>query len=183
MSRRMKIQMAEGLLVRTSASADLAAIEALYPEAFPEEDLLPLVRELLGETAMAQSLVSVVEGRIVGHAAFTRCGDLGDGLKTSLLGPVAVAPLCQRRGVGGRMICSGFQRLEEEGVDRVFVLGDPAYYGRFGFQADASVEPPYPLPAEWVGAWQSKPLSGSVQTCAGTLSVPAPWRHPELWAD
>ena len=175
--------MAEELLIRTSESADLAAIEALYPEAFPEEDLLPLVRELLQETAMVISLMGVIDVQVVGHAIFTRCGDLGNGLKTALLGPVAVAQCFQRQGVGGGMIRAGFQRLEEEGVDRVFVLGDPTYYGRFGFQADSLVYPPYPLPEEWAGAWQSKPLGGSLQTCAGTLSVPAPWRHPALWAD
>lgn len=175
--------MAENLLIRASESSDLVAIEALYPEAFPEEDLLPLVRELLNGTAVAISLVGSIDAQVVGHAVFTRCGDLGNGLKTALLGPVAVAPRCQRQGVGGGMIRAGLQRLEEEGVTRVFVLGAPAYYGRFGFQADSLVDPPYPLPEEWAGAWQSKPLGGSLQTCAGTLSVPAPWRHPALWAD
>ena len=175
--------MTEKLLIRNSVSADVAAVEALYPEAFPEENLLPLIRELLNETAVVISLVGVIDAQVVGHAVFTRCGDLGNGLRTALLGPVAVAQHCQRQGVGGGMIQAGFQRLEEEGVNRVFVLGAPAYYGRFGFQADSLVEPPYPLPAEWAAAWQSKPLGGSLQSCAGRLSVPAPWRHPALWAD
>lgn len=175
--------MTEKLLIRNSVSADVATIEALYPEAFPEENLLPLIRELLNGTAVVISLVGVIDAQVVGHAVFTKCGDLGNGLRTALLGPVAVAQRFQKQGVGGGMIRAGFQRLEEEGVSRVFVLGDPAYYSRFGFQADLLVEPPYPLPAEWAAAWQSKPLGRSSQTCAGTLSVPAPWRHPALWAD
>lgn len=175
--------MTEKLLIRTSVSADLAAIETLYPEAFPEEDLLPLVRELLTEAVTVISFMGVIDTRVVGHAVFTRCGDLGNGLSTALLGPVAVAPRFQRRGVGGTMIRAGFQQLEEEGVNRVFVLGDPAYYGRFGFQQDALVETPCPIPAEWAGAWQSRPLGESSKLCAGKLSVPAPWRQAALWTD
>lgn len=174
--------MTEKLLVRNSVDADVAVIEALYPEAFPEEDLLPLVRELLNEAVMVTSLVGVINTRVVGHAFFTRCGDLVNGLRTALLGPVAVAPHFQRQGIGAGMILSGFQRLEQEGVNRIFVLGDPAYYGRFGFQQDSLVDTPCPIPAEWSSAWQSTPLGESSEPCAGKLNVPAPWRHPGLWA-
>ena len=170
------------MLVRTSVSADAAAIDALYPDAFPEEDLLPLVRKLLSEPTMVLSLVGVMDARVVGHACFTRCGDLGNGLSTALLGPVAVAPGSQKQGVGGSMIKAGFQELEKEGVSRLFVLGDPAYYGRFGFKQDSLVETPCPIPAEWGSAWQSRLLGESSAPCAGKLTVPEPWRQPGLWA-
>ena len=64
----------------------------------------------------------------------------------------------------------------------VCVLGDPAYYGRFGFEPDDRVAPPYPLPQEWRSAWQSLSLCGNDRPARGTLSVPPPWRQPALWA-
>ena len=74
------------------------------------------------------------------------------------------------------------QRLEKNGPRHVYVLGDPAYYGRFGFRAESDVAPPYPLPAEWRGAWQSLTLGRDTPTLQGSLRVPPPWRRPELWA-
>ena len=44
------------------------------------------------------------------------------------------------------------------------------------------VEPPYPLPAEWTGAWQSRDLGNATTRCAGKLSVPSQWLQPTLWA-
>ena len=64
----------ERIEIRESVPGDLAAIELLYPEAFPEEDLLPLVRELLEETAVVFSLVGIVESSVVGNGIFTTCG-------------------------------------------------------------------------------------------------------------
>ncbi len=74
------------------------------------------------------------------------------------------------------------KRLEESGVDLVCVLGDPAYYRRLGFAPERHVAPPYPLPGEWAGAWQSQHPSGAAVPQPGTLIVPAQWRRPALWA-
>lgn len=174
--------MSEKFDIRESGRADSAAIEALYSEAFPDEDLLPLVRDLLSDAAVALSLVGTMNTRVVGHAIFTRCGVVGCGLSASLLGPLAVAPAWQKQGVGSAIVHAGLRRLEDEGTDRVFVLGDPAYYGRFGFIPESSVEPPFPLPAEWAGAWRSKDLCETTLSCAGKLSVPRQWLQPALWA-
>lgn len=160
---------------------DTAGIESLYPQAFPDEDLVPLVRRLLGELPIATSLVAAVDSRIVGHAIFTSCTVEGSDRKVVLLGPLAVAPTEQRKGIGSALVEAGIECARESGADVVCVLGDPAYYGRLGFAAEALIESPYPLPPEWAGAWQSRYLTGPAQPGAGTLIVPRPWRDPALW--
>ena len=168
--------------IREGVRRELTSIEALYPDAFPDEDLLPLVRELLQEGPVALSLVGIVSSSLVGHAIFTTCGVAGSSDEVALLGPLAVARAWQRQGIGSAIVRAGLQRLENVGVTQVYVLGDPAYYRRLGFLPETRVVPPYPLPAEWHGAWQSKSLRGAKPPRGGMLSVPRSWRQPALWA-
>ena len=170
------------LAIRESDHDDLAAIEALYPETFPDEDLVPLVRDLLHDAEIVLSLVGVIDLQLVGHVIFTRCGVYESGVKASLLGPLAVAPGWQRQGIGSAIVRAGLRRLEEAGVGLVCVLGDPKYYSRLGFAPETRVEPPYRLPDEWHGAWQSQYLDDSAEPVAGKLIVPAQWLQPSLWA-
>lgn len=174
--------MPDTLELRRSSAADHAAIESLYPAAFPDEDLVPLVAELLQETDSVISLVATSDLKVVGNVIFTRCGVEGTSLKAALLAPLAVAPARQRSGIGSALVRAGVEELGAAGTDIVLVLGDPAYYGRLGFVPEELVEPPYRLPAEWAGAWQSLVLTGAAARRAGMLAVPAPWRRPALWA-
>jgi putative acetyltransferase len=174
--------MIEEIEIRESLSRDVISIEKLYPDAFPDEDLLPLVRALLGEGPSVLSLVGIIDRALAGHVIFTTCGIVGSTDKVSLLGPLAVASAWQRRGVGGALVRAGLQRLENSGVIQVYVLGDPAYYQRFGFAPEAGVSPPYPLPVDWQGAWQSVSLSPAERPPRGKLRVPRHWRHRALWA-
>ena len=168
--------------IRNSRTDDWAALESLYPQAFPDEDLLPLLRDLLHDAVNVISLVATIAAEPAGHVIFTRCGVVGDGVTVALLGPLAVAPAQQKQGVGSALVRAGLGRLEDEDVALVCVLGDPAYYGRFGFRTESSLEPPYPLPAEWQSAWQSRCIATGATPCTGKLDVPGPWRKPELWA-
>lgn len=171
-----------GIDVREGGQSERALIEALYPKAFPDEDLLPLVRDLLGEDAGVLSLVGLAGEALAGHVLFTTCGIVGRADSVALLGPLAVDPDRQRRGIGSALIRAGLRHLEDTSTIRVCVLGDPAYYGRFGFQAEDDVTPPYPLPNEWCGAWQSLDLDRSKPPLRGRLAVPKPWRPHALWA-
>ncbi|WP_137123898.1 GNAT family N-acetyltransferase [Roseomonas sp. HF4] len=148
--------MQPGVVIRPAAETDDLA--ALYAAAFPREDLVPLVRALAGRGDVL-SIVALAGDDLAGHVAFTRCRVTGRADSVALLGPLAVAPARQRQGIGGALLREGLRRLAAEGVARVLVLGDPAYYGRFGFRPDAAVAPPI----------------------AGTLDVPAPWRDRALW--
>jgi len=174
--------MIDKIEIRESAPNDVASIEALYPEAFPDEDLLPLVGELLGQAPIVLSLVAIADNAVAGHVIFTTCGVVGKTEKLALLGPLAVAPARQRQGIGDAIVREGFRRVEGAGASEVYVLGDPAYYRRFGFEPSFGVTPPYPLPEEWRGAWQSLSLRGDAPRLRGELCVPQPWRQPALWA-
>ena len=112
---------------------------------------------------------------------FTRCKIIGDDISASLLGPLAVAPAFHGQGIGSELVRAGIKELETMGVSRLFVLGDPAFYGRFGFRPDTHVETPFPLPPEWDTAWQSLGL-GDATPHSGKLSVSPQWNQPSLWA-
>ena len=174
-------KMSKKLKIRESRPSELAEIEALYAEAFPDEDLLPLVRDLLNDAVVATSLVGVIDSRIVGNAILTKCGVASCCVNAALLGPVAVAPVWQRQGIGSSIVRAGLRQMEDAGVHRVYVLGDPVYYGRLGFLAESLVEPPFPLPSEWGGAWQSQALGENTTSYRGKLSVPPQWLQPALW--
>ncbi len=168
--------------IRESNTGDIDAIVSMYPLAFPDEDLVPVVRELLAAPEIALSLVALIDDQVVGHVIFTTCAVEGNDLKASLLAPLAVAPEFQRQGIGSAIVNNGLKRLADSSVDGVFVLGDPAYYSRLGFSPDSQVQPPYPLPAEWYDAWQSQYLNDAAQSGAGKLAVPSQWLDPALWA-
>ena len=170
--------------LRSSTTADQAGIESIYPLAFPGEDLVPVLRDLWQEPEKILSLVAVSDGVLVGHVMFTR-GSLGsDTIPMALLAPIAVHPDMQSKGLGSALIREGFRRLKEEGVVGVCVLGDPAYYSRFGFEATADIAPPYSPedpPEQWLGAWRAIALNGSLDGLEGRLCLPAAWNHEELW--
>jgi putative acetyltransferase len=174
--------MSDKLEIRESRLEEFAAIESLYPEAFPDEDLIPLVRDLLNDAMVAMSLVGTIDTQIVGHVIFTRCSVVGDSINASLLGPLVVASAWHRNGIGSAIVQAGFRQLENAGVGRVYVLGDPAFYERLGFLPDSLVEPPFPLPPDWDGAWQSRSLGETTTPCTGKLSVPRQWLQPSLWS-
>lgn len=174
--------MAGPIAFRESLPADGAALERLYAAAFPAEDLLPLLRALLSEGPSVLSLVAMDGATLVGHVALTLCGIAGTSGEVALLGPLAVTPERQRQGLGSALVHEGLRRLRSRGVVQVHVLGDPAYYRRFGFRTDAGVAPPYPLPQAWREAWQTLSLRSDAPPLRGRLRVPQPWRRRALWA-
>ena len=167
--------------IREGLSSDFAKIERLYPDAFPDEELRPLVKALLQDTPDVLSLVAAAGSDLLGHVVFTLCSAAGGSGSVALLGPLAVATAHQKRGIGSALVRAGLDRLRATEVGQVFVLGDPAYYGRFGFEAEPSLAPPFPLPEEWREAWQSIALRSSAPRLQGTLSVPPAWNEPTLW--
>ena len=73
----------------------------------------------------------------------------------ALLVPLGIIPSYQRRGLGASLIQAELETLEASGTRQVFVLGNPAYYGRFGFRTESAIRPLYALLEEGESAWQS----------------------------
>ena len=166
--------------IDTASAADLGALTALYRAAFPDEDLVPLVGQLLMHSAATHWVVR--NGRtIIAHIGVTACGLEEDAsAHLAILGPVAVHPDHQRSGLGRALIRHGLAEAAAAGMAKTLVLGNPDYYGRSGFTEEMGVATPYPLPDEWVGAWQSIEHTDNAPT--GKLSVPVPWQNEGLWA-
>lgn len=123
------------LEIRDETEADRPAIRAIHVAAFPGPDEAALVDRLRADGDLVLSLVAVESEGIVGHIAFSR---MTAPFRALGLAPVAVRPDRQHRGTGGRLILAGLERARAGGWDCVFVLGDNAYYERFGFSCEAA---------------------------------------------
>lgn len=132
------------MIIRPEHPLDIPAIRALITAAFagaPHSSgtEAAIVDALRNARALALSLVAVDEEEVIGHAAFSPVAIDGQAGSWFGLGPVAVRPDRQRGGVGRTLIAEGLRQLRERGAKGCVVLGDPAYYGRFGFRADPAL--------------------------------------------
>ena len=131
------------MILRPETETDRAAIGALTAAAFgghPHSDgSEPRIIDALRDAdALSLSLVAEVDGQVVGHAAFSPVEWPGEGDWFGL-GPVSVRPDRQGKGIGGELIRHGLDLLRSQDAGGCVVLGDPAYYGRFGFEHDAGL--------------------------------------------
>jgi putative acetyltransferase len=119
------------MIVRSEAPGDVVAIRVVDEAAFGRSAEARLVDDLRAAGDSVFSLVAVEGETVIGHAMFSR---LKAPFPALALGPVAVPPDRQRMGVGSRLIREGIARSEAAGWLGIFVLGDPAFYRRFGFE-------------------------------------------------
>ena len=140
-------------IIRDEQPDDHAAIHGLTQRAFApmpfaagdEQDLIDALRDAGG---LSLSLVAILDGKLVGHIAFSpattedrRSGWYG-------LGPVSVDPGLQKLGIGSALINAGIQRLAAVGASGFILTGNPTYYSRFGFRSWPDLCPPED-PAEY----------------------------------
>jgi putative acetyltransferase len=120
-------------MIRPATASDLPAILDLLRAAFqPGEYEAALVRRLLENGRALHHWVALREGEIVGHICYSHAYD-GEGRRIGWhLAPLAVRPGWQRRGIGAELARHSLESAELAD-SAVFVLGDPAYYTRFGF--------------------------------------------------
>ena len=174
--------MLPSLTTRPGEPGDWPDLRTLYAETFTEEELLPVVEALLADDRFGVcSLVALSDGKVVGHIAMTPCGVGETADAAALLGPLGVRPDAQGQGAGSALVRAGCEAMVDRGFSQVLVLGDPAYYGRFGFRPERDVTPPCPIPDAWKDAWQSMATGAGCTQAKGTLQVPPPWRDPTLW--
>lgn len=125
--------------IRSEQPADHEALDRLLTEAFGGEDEARLVRRLRADGDLSLSLVATAGGAVLGHLALSPI--TGD-RPALALAPVAVTPKAQRLGIGGALIRAA---IDHAAGTPIVLLGDPAYYCRFGF-APADLDSPYAGP-------------------------------------
>jgi putative acetyltransferase len=130
------------LNIRGETDRDKEAIRALHLHCFPTADEADLVDQLRQDGDITLSLISETADCLTGHALFSR---MKAPFRALGLGPVAVFPEWREQGIAARLIETGLAQAAGAGWEAVFVLGNPDYYGRFGFDAAlaAGFQSPY----------------------------------------
>jgi putative acetyltransferase len=118
------------MIIRSEEPADRPAVRTVLEAAFPTPAEAQLVDQLRADGDAEISLVAIDDDVVVGHVMFSR---MTAGFRALGLGPVAVLPTRQRSGVGSLLIGQGLARADADRWKIVFVLGNPAFYRRFGF--------------------------------------------------
>ena len=127
------------VIIRDETEADIAAIAGVTIAAFETLEISNhteqfIIEALRTANALTVSLVAELDGRVIGHIAFSPV-TISDGTPGWYgLGPVSVAPEYQRRGIGKALIQEGLSRLRSLGAAGCCLVGHPDYYRKFGFK-------------------------------------------------
>ena len=127
------------IVIRSETDADVSAIAEVTAAAFKTLAISDhteqfIIEALRAARALTVSLVAEVDGRVVGHIAFSPV-TISDGTRHWYgLGPVSVLPEYQRQGIGKALIQEGLARLKEMNAKGCCLVGHPGYYRKFGFE-------------------------------------------------
>lgn len=122
------------VVVRAETVDDLALVREVNVEAFESKTEADLVDRLRGVARPVVSLVATVDGAIAGHILFSPVTLANhEDLNLMGLGPMAVLPKHQRRGIGSALVREGLGRCVQLGRSACVVLGHRDFYPRFGF--------------------------------------------------
>jgi len=123
------------ITIRQERPVDASAREALLDVAYGSERHAKPSAKLRKGRLPAAALVAVERGRIVGTL---RCWpvEAGHGRPALLLGPLAVHPAAQKRGIGSALMRRAIADAGRAGHKAILLVGDASFYGRFGFTAE-----------------------------------------------
>jgi len=130
--------MNQNIIIRDETPKDVLAITDVTVAAFATLEISQhteqfIIEALRAARALTVSLVAELEGRVVGHIAFSPL-NVPDGASGWFgLGPVSVLPEFQRQGIGGALIREGIARVKAFGAKGCCLVGHPEYYRQFGF--------------------------------------------------
>jgi len=128
-----------GISVRKERDGDILSIRRVTEFAFKDAEYSSqaeqwIVEALRKNHALTVSLVAELDGSVLGHVAISPV-TISDGTKNWYgLGPISVLPAYQNRGIGSLLIQKALLELEAIHAEGCVVLGEPGYYGRFGFK-------------------------------------------------
>ncbi|MEX0938601.1 MAG: N-acetyltransferase [Pirellulales bacterium] len=161
--------------IRDEATDDFVPVAELHQTAFRRDQERWLVDTLREEGWAKLSLVAEIRQDIVGHILFSEVAIVEESRRIAALSlaPVAVEPRWQRQGIGSALIREGLERAARAGHRIVVVLGEPAYYGRFGFSAALAA----PLRSKYAGEFfQAKELvPRALAGVSGEVVYPPPF--------
>ena len=127
------------IIIRNEKKDDISTITEVTVEAFKTLEVSNqteqyIIEALRAAKALTLSLVAEVDGKVVGHIAFSPV-TISDGtMHWYGLGPVSVLPEYQRKGIGKALIQEGLSRLKDLGAKGCCLVGHPQYYRKFGFE-------------------------------------------------
>ena len=127
------------IVIRSETQGDIGAITEVTAAAFKTLEISQhteqfIIEALRAAQALTVSLVAELEGRVIGHIAFSPI-TISDGTPNWYgLGPVSVSPEHQRTGIGKALIHEGLVRLKELKAQGCCLVGHPDYYRQFGFE-------------------------------------------------
>jgi len=135
------------LHIRNERAEDARQIAAVTRAAFEQAEHSShtehfIVDALRKAGQLTVSLVAVDQDRVVGHVAVSPVSISSGAEGWYGLGPLSVLPGWQARGIGSALTQAALAELQEQGAAGCVVLGDPAYYSRFGFIADTGLRLP-----------------------------------------
>ncbi len=118
--------------IREEEEIDIDHITQLHNEVFNEPEEGTIVENLRNNNNLTISLVYEIDGKIVGHIAYSPIYKKQEIIGLGLA-PIAVLPEYQNQGIGSKLIRYGNSVALSIGYKKIFVLGLPDYYFRFGF--------------------------------------------------
>ena len=153
------------VVIRAEQPADIASISRLTEIAFRDHEHSSRTEQFIVDGlrragVLTVSLVAVDNDTIVGHVAVSPVSISSGVTGWYGLGPISVLPERQRQGIGSQLMHAALADLRRLGAKGCVVLGDPGYYGRFGFRAHPGLELPG-VPAEY---FQAVSFGGALPT-------------------
>ena len=128
------------MIVRKETKSDVGTISDITKAAFENHPYSNnteqfIINALRAANALTISLVAEIDGRVVGHIAFSPV-TFSDGSENWYgLGPISVEPDYQKQGVGTKLVNEGLRLLKDLGAAGCVLVGNPNYYERFGFKS------------------------------------------------
>ena len=127
------------IVIRSERDADVSAIAEVTAAAFKTLEISSqteqfIIEQLRAAGALKLSLVAELDGRVIGHIAFSPVSISDGTLYWYGLGPVSVLPTFQRQGIGKALIGEGLSRLKDMNAGGCCLVGHPEYYIKLGFQ-------------------------------------------------
>ncbi|KQM13715.1 hypothetical protein ASE73_11425 [Sphingomonas sp. Leaf24] len=137
MSDRKIRRMKHPAVIRAATGADAPVVDALLRTCFPRDEEARLVQQLAIDGDLVLVLVAEDDDAVVGMIAASRMQVAADTREVAAvaIAPLAVVRAARGQGVGEALVAAAIAHLRSAGVELAFVLGDPDYYGRFGFDA------------------------------------------------